>query len=200
MANESEPHFTLGTTGPQQLHLTFDGGRLGADAGLLPVRALEKPLRVSADLTERLPDPRAPQFIAHFAAALLTQAVYQILAGYPDCNDAQQLRRDPLFPILADVTPDADNSLASPSTLSRFPYACTRRQAERPLEDRPVWQEIRAAQTGRLQIFNGYLVDLFRRTRPAPPAAIILAVDASADPVPGHQTLSGYHGYYQQQP
>jgi hypothetical protein len=199
MANEREPYFTLWTIGPQQLHLAFDGGRIVSDAGLLTVRALEKPLRVIADLAERLPDPRAPKFIEHSAEALLTQAVYQILAGYPDFNDAQQLRSDPLFQILADVAPDADNPLASPSTLSRFQYAFTRRQADRPLEDRPVLREIRAAQTGRIKILNAYLVDLFLRTRRAPPAAIVLDVDASDDPVHGHQTLSGYHGYYQQQ-
>jgi hypothetical protein len=197
MAGEREQHFTLGQVGSQQVQVTFDGGRIVSDAGLLAVRALEKPLRVIADLAARLPDPRAPRFIAHSAEALLTQEVYQILAGYPDCNDAQQLRVDPLFQVLADVSPEADNPLASPSTLARFQYAFTRRQAERPLEERPVLREIRAAQTGRIKILNGYLVDLFLRTRRAPPE-IILDVDASDDPVHGHQTLSGYHGYYQQ--
>jgi hypothetical protein len=198
MVNEREPHFTLGHLGSQQLHVAFDGGRIVADAGLLVVRALEKPLRIIADLAERLPDPRSPQHIEHSAEALLTQAVYQILAGYPDCNDAQQLRTDPLFQILADVAPDADNPLASPSTLSRFQYAFTRRQAGLPWEERPVLHEIRAAQTGRIKILNDYLVELFIRTRRAVPTEIILDVDASDDPVHGHQALSGYHGYYRQ--
>jgi hypothetical protein len=199
MVSQREQHFTLGKVGSPQIQVAFDGGRLVSDAGLLAVRALEKPLRVIADLAARLPDPRAPRFIAHSAEALLTQEGYQILAGYPDCNDAQQLRVDPLFQVLADVSPEADNPLASPSTLARFQYAFTRRQAERPLEERPVLREIRAAQTGRIKVLNGYLVDLFLRTRRAPPAEIILDVDASDDPVHGPQTLSGYHGYYQQQ-
>src|SRR5262249_9559977 len=160
--------------------------------------ALEKPLRVIANLAQQLPDPRSPKFIEHSAEALLTQAVYQILAGYPDFNDAQQLRIDPLFQILADVLPDADNPLASPSTLSRFQYASTRRQAQLPREERPVLREIRAAQTGRIKILNDYLIDLFIRTRRAVPTEVILDVDASDDPVHGHQTLSGYHGYYRQ--
>lgn len=198
MRTEPKPHFTLGNIGSQQLCGAFDGGRIVSDAGLLAVRALEKPLRVIADLAERLPDPRSPKDIEHSAEALLTQAVYQILAGYPDFNDAQQLRTDPLFQILADVSPDADHPLASPSTLSRFQYAFTRRQAELPWEERPVLREIRAAQTGRIKILNGYLVDLFLRTRRGVPAEIILDVDASDDPVHGQQTLSGYHGYYRQ--
>src|SRR6185437_4600932 len=192
MHQPSQQHFTLFSVASQQLHVAFDGGRIVADAGLLAVRALEKPLRVIADLAQRLPDPRTPKYIEHSAEALLTQAVYQILAGYPDCNDAQQLRDDPLFQILADVSPDADNPLASGSTLARFQYAYTRRQAEMPLHERPVLHEIRAAQTGRIKILNDYLIDLFIRTRRLPPEEIILDVDASDDPVHGQQTLSGY--------
>jgi hypothetical protein len=198
MVAEREAHFTLWPLGSQQLQVAVDGGRIVTDAGLLAVRALEKPLRVIADLAERLPDPRSPKFIEHSAEAILTQAVYHILAGYPDCNDAQEPRTDPLFQILADVAPDADHPLASPSTLSRFQYAFTRRQAELPLEERPALREIRAAQTGRIKVLNDYLVELFVRTRRAAPAEVILDVDASDDPVHGRQALSGYHGYYRQ--
>lgn len=198
MVQERDQHFTLWNVGSQQLQVAFDGGCLVSDAGLLGVRALEKPLRVIADLAQRLPDPRSPKDIEHSAEAILTQAVYQILAGYPDFNDAQGLRADPLFQILADVSPAADHPLASPSTLARFQYAFTRRQAELPREERPVLAEVRAAQTGRVKVLNGYLVDLFIRTRRAVPTEIILDVDASDDPVHGHQALSGYHGYYRQ--
>src|SRR5262249_45903600 len=198
MAGEPDQHFTLGNLGSQQLCAAFDGGRIVSDAGLLAVRALEKPLRVIADLARRLPDPRAPKYIEHSAEALLTQSVYQILAGYPDFNDARQLRSDPLFQILADVSPGAGNPLASPSTLSRFQYPFTRRQPDRPREDRPVLREVRAAQPGRIKALNDYLVELFTRTRRAAPAEVILDVDASDDPVHGHQALSGYHGYYRQ--
>jgi len=198
MTPQRQRHFTLWNVGSQQLQVAFDGGRLVSDAGLLAVRALEKPLRVIADLAQRLPDPRSRKYIEHSAETLLTQAVYQILAGYPDFNDAQQLRDDPLFQILADVSPDADNPLASPSTLARFQYAFTRRQAELPAEERPVLLEVRAAQTGRVKILNDYLVDLYIRTRRVTPTEVILDVDASDDPVHGRQTLSGYHGYYRQ--
>jgi hypothetical protein len=198
MIADSEAHITLWNVGPQSLHLAFDGGRLVTDAGLLAVRALEKPLRVIADFAARLPDPRSPKFITHSAEAILTQEVYQILAGYPDFQDANQLRDDPLFQILADVSPDAERPLASGSTLARFQYAYTRRQAELPREERPALLEMRAAQTRRVKLLNDYLVELFVRTRRTPPAAITLDVDASDDPVHGHQALSGYHGYYRQ--
>jgi Transposase DDE domain group 1 len=198
MTPEGSDHLTLWTLGSQQLLVDFHGGRLVSDAGLLAVRALERPLRVIADLAAQLPDPRSPKFIRHSVEALLTQEVYALLAGYPDHNDADALRHDPLFQILTEVSPDADQPLASGSTLARFAYAFTRRQAELPRDERPVLLEVRAAQTGRLKVLNRYLVDLFVRTRTQPPAEIILDVDATDDPTHGAQALSGYHGYFRQ--
>jgi Transposase DDE domain group 1 len=198
MAPEVHDHLTLWNLGPQQLLVDFHGGRLVSDAGLLAVRALERPLRVIADLAAQLPDPRSPKFIRHSVEALLTQEVYALLAGYPDHNDADDLRHDPLFQILTDVSPDTDQLLASGSTLARFAYAFTRRQAELPPEERPVLLEVRAAQTRRLKVLNRYLVDLFVRTRRQAPAEVILDVDATDDPTHGVQALSGYHGYFRQ--
>src|SRR5262245_15622697 len=200
MAPDVPDHLTLWHLGPQQLLVDFHGGRIVSDAGLLAVRALERPLRVIADLAPQLPDPRAPKFIRHSVEAILTQEVYALLAGYPDHNDADDLRHDPLFQILADVSPDADQPLASGSTLARFAYAFTRREAELPLEERPVLREVRAAQTQRLKLLNRYLVDLFVRTRPQAPAELILDIDATDDPTHGAQALGGYHGYFRQHP
>jgi hypothetical protein len=198
MAPEGTDHLTLWDLGPQQLCLDFQGGRIVSDTGLLAVRALERPLRVIADLAPQLPDPRSPKFIRHSVEALLTQEVYALLAGYPDHNDADDLRTDPLFQILAGVRPGADQPLASGSTLARFAYAFTRRDAELPPDERPVLLEVRAAQTQRLKILNRYLVGLFVRTRREAPAEIILDVDATDDPTHGAQALSGYHGYFRQ--
>src|SRR6516225_6173794 len=107
MAPSVNDHLTLWDLGPQQLLLDFTAGRLVSDAGLLAVRALERPLRVIADLAPQLPDPRSPPFIRPSVEALLTQEGVDLLAGYPDHNDADALRTDPLFPILADVRPKA---------------------------------------------------------------------------------------------
>ena len=89
--------------------------------------ALERPLGILAELAQRLPDPRSALFVQHSTERLLTQQVHQILAGCPDGNDADELRHDALFQILAEVTPTGEQPLASGSTLARFPYAYTRR-------------------------------------------------------------------------
>src|SRR4029434_3502831 len=91
----------------------FDGGRVVTDAGLLAIRLLDKELGVLATVAQRLPDPRAQPFVMHSREALVTQEVYQILAGYPDGNDAQALRGDPLFQTLVGVAPDGGRPLAS---------------------------------------------------------------------------------------
>jgi hypothetical protein len=198
MVVASSDHLNLGNLGRQQVLVDFHGGHLVADAGLLAVRALERPMRVIADLAALLPDPRSPLFIRHSVEDLLTQQVYALLAGYPDHNDANQLRDDPLFQLLADVAPTSDHLLASGSTLARFLYAYTRRQAQLPREERGVLLEVRAAQLQRLRIVNDYLVRLFVRTRTPPPEEIILDADATDDPTHGAQALSGYHGYFRQ--
>src|SRR5262249_18285339 len=122
------------------------------DTGLLPMRLLDKELGVLATIAERLPDPRAQKFVTPTREALLTQEVYQILAGYADGNDAQVVRQDPLFQTLVDVTPDGERRLASGSTVNRFHHAYTRRDADVPWEERPVLREVDAAQTRRLQV------------------------------------------------
>jgi len=192
------PVVNVGRCGGRDVCLTFDGERIVSDTGLLAVRAVDQHFRVLATVAAQLPDPRSPRYTRHSAEALLTQAVYQILAGYPDLHDADATRDDPLFQILAGVAPDPEQPLASGSTMARFQYAFTRRDAELPPEERPVLREVDHAQTQRLKILNRHLVDLFIRTRRQPPAAVILDVDATDDPVHGGQTLSAYHGYYRQ--
>jgi hypothetical protein len=198
MKTACSERLTLWELGRQQVTVAFDGGDLVSDAGLLPLRALDKQLGFLAGIAERLPDPRASKFVIHSREALLTQQVYQILADYPDCNDAQQLRHDPLFQTLADVAPDRARPLASGATLARFPKAYTRRQAERPPEEREVLGEIETAQNQRLKLLNDYLVEQFIRTRRGVPTTLTIDLDASDDPTHGQQILTGFHGYFDQ--
>jgi hypothetical protein len=198
MSTDCSQQLTFWEMGTQQVTVDFAGGRVVTDTGLLPIRLLDKELSVLATIAQRLPDPRAQKFVTHSREALLTQEVYQILAGYADGNDAQVVRRDPLFQTLVDVPPDDERLLASGSTVNRFHQAYTRRQAELPLEERPVLREVDAAQSQRLQILNDYLPELFIRTRRKPPRYIILDIDPSDDPTHGQQVLSFFHGYFDQ--
>ena len=198
MATGCAEQLTFWQIGKQQVTAVFDGGDIVTDAGLLALRALDKDLGVLSELAQRLPDPRTQKYVTHSCEALLTQQVYQILADYPDGNDAQVLRHDPLLQTLVDHSPRDGEPLASGSTINRFCHAYTRRQAELPLEERPVLLEVAAAQNQRLQILNGYLPELFTQTRRTPPSFVIIDLDASDDPTHGQQILTGFHGYYDQ--
>jgi hypothetical protein len=198
MATDCSHQLTLWNLGPQQVTVDFQGGTLVTDAGLLALRALDKELGVLAGLAARLPDPRAQKYVTHTREAILTQQVYQILADYPDANDAQHLRRDPLFQAVADVPPTPAQPLASGSTMNRFQHAFTRRQAERPPEERAVLREVDAAQSQRLKVLNDYLPELFIRTRRQVPTLLTIDLDASDDPTHGQQVLTGFHGYFDQ--
>jgi Transposase DDE domain group 1 len=192
------PHLSFWNLHRQPVTVTFDAPDMVSDTGLLTLRDLDKRLGYLADLAQRLPDPRAQPFVIHTTEAILTQQVYQILADYPDCNDATALRQDPLFQTLADRHPSDEQPLASGSTLARFQYAFTRRQCELPPEDRPAFGEMYAARTDRIRIMNQFLIDTFIRTRRIPPAHVILDLDPTDDPTHGQQALAAYHGYYQQ--
>ena len=117
---ECREQLELFEVGRQVITVDFEGGDVVADAGLLPIRQLDQQLGILAEAARRLPDPRSPLFIQHSVEALLAQRVYQILAGYPDGNDAQLLKHDPLFKTLVGASPDSEIPLASGSTLNRF--------------------------------------------------------------------------------
>jgi hypothetical protein len=125
MSTDCSQQLTFWEMGTQQVTVDFQGGRVVTDTGLLPLRLLDKELGVLASIVPRLADPRAQKFVTHRREALLTQEVYQILAGYADGKDAQFVRQDPLFQTLVDVPPDDEQLLASGATLNRFHHAYT---------------------------------------------------------------------------
>jgi len=189
---------TLWEVGKQTVTVDFSGGAVVSDAGLLAVRRLDRELGVLRSAARRLPDPRSQEFVTHTSERILTQRVYQILGGYFDGNDAQELRHDPLFQTLCDRSPRDDQPLASGSTLNRFQHAYTRREAEKPPEEREVLFEQRAAHLERIKQMNRYLVELFIKTRRVRPERIVLDLDATDDPTHGDQQLSLFDGYRKQ--
>ena len=184
--------------GRQQVTVDFSAGNIVTDTGLLAVRKLDRELGILAEAAGRLADPRSQKFVIHDAERVLVQQVYQLLGGYFDANDADVLRHDPLFQTLAERTPDVNNPLASGSTLSRFKYAYTRRQAKLPVEERTIESECQAAKCQRIRELNQFLVELFIKTRRTPPKRVFIDLDATDDQTHGDQQLALFHGYYEQ--
>jgi hypothetical protein len=153
----------------------FNGGHLTSDAGGLLLREVDRRLGLTRKLAACIPDPRNPQMTVHDQHTMLAQRIFGIALGYEDLNDHDTLRKDPLFALLADRHPDADEPLASSPTLCR-------------LENRVGREAL-----GRMaKVF----VETFIRSYKRPPKELILDFDATDDRVHGKQEGRFFHGYY----
>ncbi len=103
----------------RKLTVDFKEGEITSDAGLLLIRQADDSLGVVSGLTECINDKRDIRYIEHELLTLLRQRIYQIVAGYEDCNDADILRKDSAFKAACDRLL-SDKDLASQPTLSRF--------------------------------------------------------------------------------
>jgi hypothetical protein len=147
-----------------------------SDAGLLAFRQFDERLGWTREFAAALGDPRKQECIEHELAEMVHSRVYGILAGYPDQNDHDTLRGDPIFKLIAGRLP-LDDDLASQPTLSRF---------ENAIDIPSLW---------RLQ---DLFIDQFIASFDEPPAEITLDIDPFDDPTHGQQQLTFFHGYYGQ--
>lgn len=154
----------------------FDGGDISSDGGLMLLAAVDQALGLTAQMAALLGDSRQAGKVRHSLHDLFRQRIYQIAAGYEDCNDADRLRYDPILKVAAGRLPESDAALASQPTLSRWENSVSRRELYR---------------------LAHVFLDLFvARHWAAPPRQIILDLDATDDETHGQQQLSAFHGYY----
>ena len=153
----------------------FDGGWLTSDAGGLLLREADRRIGLTRALADRIADPRDPAKITHDLRSMLVQRICGIAMGYEDGNDHLTLRHDPLFHVLADKTPNPDDPLASPSTISRL--------------------ENRVTQASLVEMAE-VLVEQFIAAHKRAPKQLILDFDATDDAVHGNQEKRFFHGYY----
>lgn len=169
-------HTQLGFSFQPKIVLDFNGGEITTDSGLLLVREFDKQLALTKRFQGIFNDWRNPVFIDHQTHQMLCQRIYQIAAGYEDCDDADTLRTDPTFSAVV----GRSDPLASQPTLSR-------------LENQADWQTIGRLRDLALRWFieHGYRKREF-------PQEILLDCDASDDPCHGQQVFSFFHGKYDQ--
>ena len=154
----------------------FAGGEISSDLGALVLGAVDRRIGLIDRLTAAIADSRDPRYLTHTLRDLLTQRVFQIASGYEDGNDANTLRRDPLFKLAAGRAPlDSDNLLACGATFSRL---------EDALSSRDIYRIARA------------LVLQFIAGHNCAPATITLDLDHTDDATYGQQALSFYNHHY----
>ena len=99
------------------IRIDFRGAKISSDAGVLMLREIDERFNITAPLGDRMEDPRRASHLRHTYVDLLRQRVYQMAAGYEDCNDANHLRIDPALRLA--LGKDEDYA-ASQSMLSRL--------------------------------------------------------------------------------
>jgi hypothetical protein len=155
--------------------VSFDGGRLSSDAGVLLLRGAEKQLGLASRLAGCLRDKRDPELIEHTLEEMLRLRMFAIAAGYEDADDCDRLRHDPMFKLAVGRLPESGDALCSQPTMSRLENAPSRIELAR----------LMAA-----------MVDLFCQSYRRSPASIVLDIDDTCDTVHGHQQLSLFNAFY----
>jgi Transposase DDE domain group 1 len=165
----------------------FDGGAVTSDAGALLLGATDKAIRLVERFAGCFSDGRSQGRIEHAITTLIGQRVFGLALGYEDVLDHDRLRHDPALAVLAGKL-EARRSdcapLAGKSTLNRLEHA----PASGPTRYHKIGHD--AAAIERL------FVELFLDAQRKPPGQIVLDLDATDDPLHGHQEGRFFHGYY----
>lgn len=164
----------------------FDGGVITSDAGALLLGSTDRAIRLVERFAACFTDARRPDLVEHDIATLVMQRVVGIALGYEDLSDHDHLRHDPVMAVLAGKLAARRVGcapLAGKSTLNRLELS----RAE-PSRYHRISHDTDAVEA--------LFVDLFLDAHRRPPAQITLDLDATDDPLHGHQEGRFFHGYY----
>ncbi len=170
-----------------QVVAAFDGGQVTSDAGALLLGATNRAIGLVRRLARCFADGRVQELVEHSVETMLTQRICGIALGYEDLVDHDELRHDPVLATLvgklearrADCAP-----LAGKSTLNRLEHA--------PAATLDRYHKIGHDPRAVEELF----VALFLEAHAKPPERIILDLDATDDPLHGHQEGRFFHGSY----
>ena len=187
MPTECNPElFEFAPVGRRAVVAGFDGGAITSDAGALLLGAADRTVRLIARFAECFIDRRRPELVEHLVPTLVGQRVFGIALGYEDINDHDDLRHDPVMAVLAgklqawrsDCAPVAGKSTLNRLELSR----ATATRYHKIAHDSAAIERL--------------FLTLFLEAHKTAPKEIILDLDATDDPLHGHQEGRFFHGYY----
>jgi hypothetical protein len=156
--------------------------RSSSDGGAFLLRQTDKRLNLLARMAVCFLDGRKQDMVEHSILEMLSQRVYGLALGYEDINDHEQLRRDPVFGILAGRE-KLEDPLAGKSTLNRMELGTG-------INDR--YKKITFWKEG----IDEVLVKVFIESYQKAPDQIILDIDSTDLPLHGKQEGRFFHGYY----
>ena len=178
--------FDFGYVEGRAVEAAFDAGLVTSDAGALLLGATDRAIDLVDRFAPCFRDHRRQDLIEHTVATLVGQRVFAIALGYEDLNDHDELRHDPMMAVLAGkLTPKREGCapVAGKSTLNRLELS-----REQPTRYHKLAYDAAA--------IEALLVTLFLDAHARPQQQIILDLDATDDPLHGHQEGRFFHGYY----
>ena len=170
----------------RQVVAAFDGGEVTSDAGALLLGATDRAIGLVTRFAACFADGRAQAQVEHSVAAMVAQRVFGIALGYEDIVDHDQLRHDPVLATLAGKLRSKRKdcaALAGKSTLNRLEHA-----PRGPSRYHKIGHDSAA--------IEGLFVELFLEAHRTAPRQIVLDLDATDDPLHGHQEGRFFHGFY----
>jgi hypothetical protein len=182
MTECNQSSFGFEAVGRREIVARFDGGRISSDGGALLLRQTDKRLNLLPRLAECFLDGRNQTLVEHSIQEMLAQRIYGLALGYEDLNDHEQLRKDPLFGMLAGRE-EAGTSLAGKSTLNRMELGAGKKDRYKKIT---FWKEV----------LDELLVKIFIESYQQAPDQITLDVDSTDLPLHGKQEGRFFHGYY----
>src|SRR5712671_2993863 len=174
--------FGFEACGRREIVARFDGGTISSDGGAFLLRQTDQRLNLLPRLAECFLDGRNQNLVEHSVREMLAQRIYGLALGYEDLNDHEQLRKDPVFSILAGREELAE-PLAGKSTLNRMELGAGTKDRYKKIT---FWKEA----------MDELLVKVFIESHESAPAEIVLDVDTTDLPLHGKQEGRFFHGYY----
>ena len=153
----------------------FQGAKISSDTGFLLLREMDERFDIIGPMSDCLEDRRSPVHTRHSLTQMNRQRVYQIAAGYEDCNDADYLRIDPVLRL---AIGKGHKLGASQSMLSRLENEVLGNEAGLKALD------------GALQRSTDALLGKQGKRR------LIVDVDSTKDPAHGSQENAAYNGHF----
>jgi hypothetical protein len=182
MTECNQSSFGFEAFGRREIVARFDGGTISSDGGAFLLRQTDKRLNLLPRLAECFLDGRNQDLMEHTVAEMLAQRIYGLALGYEDINDHEQLRKDPVFGILAGREELAE-PLAGKSTLNRMELGAGTTDRYKQIT---FWKDA----------IDELLVKVFIESHPSGPGEIVLDVDTTDLPLHGKQEGRFFHGYY----
>jgi hypothetical protein len=182
MTECTQSSFGFEACGSREIVARFDGGTISSDGGAFLLRQTDKRLNLLARLAECFLDGRNPVQVEHSILEMLSQRIYGLALGYEDINDHEQLRKDPVFGILAGRN-ELEEPLAGKSTLNRMELGSGTKDRYKKIT---FWKEA----------IDELLVKVFVESHQKAPDRIILDVDTTDLRLHGKQEGRFFHGYY----